>query len=86
MIFYFNRPHDLDADSRSRGVWKFRGVFEKEPRSNGHTSYQVDRHGYLPEVKIEISEQMFNHTNNSSARSAIAEKLGSNQRLAGDLI
>jgi hypothetical protein len=79
---------------RIRGVVEFgsskdfeiRCVLEKEPRSNGHTSYQADRHDYLPKVKIEISEQMSDRTNNSSARSVVTEKLGPNQRLIGDLI
>jgi hypothetical protein len=69
-----------------QGVRKFggskdfvvRGVLEKEPRSNGPISYQADRHGYLPEVKIEISKQMPDHANNSSARSAVTENLGPN--------
>jgi hypothetical protein len=74
-----------------RGVGKFGsskdfelcGVLKKEPRSNRPSSYQADRHGYLPEVKIEIPEQMPNHANNSSGRSAVTEILGPNQRLAG---
>jgi hypothetical protein len=66
--------------------FEIRCVLEKEPRSNGHTSYQADRHDYLPKVKIEISEQMSDRTNNSSARSVVTEKLGPNQRLIGDLI
>jgi hypothetical protein len=32
----------------------------------------------LPEVKIEITEQMPDRINNSSARSAVTEKLGLN--------
>jgi hypothetical protein len=56
MTFCFNRPCDPNADSRSRGVgsskdFKIHGVLKKEPRSTGCSSYQVDRHGYLPEVK-----------------------------------
>jgi hypothetical protein len=62
------------------------GILKKELRSNGRTSYQADRHGYLPEIKIEISEHVLDRTNNSSARSAITEKLGPNHRLAGDPI
>jgi hypothetical protein len=67
--------------------FEVRDVLEKEARSNGPTSYQADRHGYLPEVKIEILEQMFDRANNSSARSTVTENLGPNKRLAGgDLI
>jgi hypothetical protein len=55
-------------------------------RSTGRTSHQADRHGYFPEVKIEILEQMPDQINNSSARSAVTEKLGLNQRLVEDLI
>jgi hypothetical protein len=62
--------------------FEIRDVLEKESRSNGPTSYQADQHGYLSEVKIEISEQMLNRANNSSARSAVTENLGPNQRLA----
>jgi hypothetical protein len=81
--------------TRIQGVRKFgsskyfevHGVLEKEPRSNGPSSYQADRHGYLSEVKIEILEQMPDHANNSNARSAVTNNLGPNQRLAGgDLI
>jgi hypothetical protein len=79
------------VDSRSRGVGsskdsEIRGVLKKEPRSTEHTSYQADQHGYLLEVKIDILEQMPDQINNSNARSAVIEKLGPNQRLAGDLI
>jgi hypothetical protein len=58
MTFCFNRPCDPNVDLRSRKVQKILkcGVLEKEPRSNGPTSYQADRYGYLPEVKIEILE------------------------------
>jgi hypothetical protein len=45
-------------------------------------SANPDRHGYLPEVKIEIAEQMPDRANNSSARSTVTENLGPNQRLA----
>jgi hypothetical protein len=55
------------------------GVLKKEMGSTRCTSYQADRHGYLLEVKIEIPEQMPDRINNSSARSAIIEKLGPNQ-------
>jgi hypothetical protein len=34
--------------------FEIHGVLEREPRSNGHTNYQANRHGYLPEVKIQI--------------------------------
>jgi hypothetical protein len=58
-----------DADARIRGVgsskdFEIYGILEKEPRSVKHTSYQADRHGYLPEVKIESSEQMPDRVNN----------------------
>jgi hypothetical protein len=43
------------------------GILKKEPRSTGCTSYQADQHGYLPEVKIEIPEQMPDQINNSGA-------------------
>jgi hypothetical protein len=51
------------VDLRSRGVgsskdFEIRGILKKELRSTGRTNYQADRHGYLFEVKIEISEQM----------------------------
>jgi hypothetical protein len=36
--------------------FEIRGILEKEPRHAGRTSYQPDRNGYLPEVKIESSE------------------------------
>jgi hypothetical protein len=61
ITFCFNRQRDPDADSRSRGVgssndFEIHDVLKKELRSNGRTRYQADRHGYLPEVKIEITE------------------------------
>jgi hypothetical protein len=61
ITFYFNHPHNPDADARSRGVesskvFEIRDVLKKEPRSAGRASYQADRHGYLPEVKIESLE------------------------------
>jgi hypothetical protein len=61
IIFYFNRPCNPDADARSRGVgsskdFEIRNVLKKEPRSASRTSYQADRNGYLPEVKIESPE------------------------------
>jgi hypothetical protein len=79
VTFRFNRPRNLDADARSRGVgnlkgFEIRGILEKEPRPAGRTSYQADHHGYLPEVKIESSAQMPNRVNNGSARSAGTKK------------
>jgi hypothetical protein len=72
--------------TRIRGVGsskksEIHGGLKKESRSTERTSHQVDRYGYLPEVKIEILEQMPDRINNSSVRSAIAEKLGLIQRL-----
>jgi hypothetical protein len=52
----------------------------------GRTSHQADQRGYLPEVKVEIPEQMPDWIINSSARSAVTKKLGFNQRFAEDLI
>jgi hypothetical protein len=70
--FCFNRPRNQDADARSRGVgsskdFEIRGILEKESRSTGRTSNQADRHGYLPEVKIECPEQIPDGGNNRSA-------------------
>jgi hypothetical protein len=70
--------------TQMRGVgnlkdFEIRGVLEKEPRPAGHTSYQADRHGYLPEVKIESSTHMPNRVNNGSARSAGTKKSGLKQ-------
>jgi hypothetical protein len=65
---------------------EIRGVLKKEARSTGRTSHQADRHGYLPEVKMKILEQMSDQINNCSARSAVTEKVGFNQRLVEDLI
>jgi hypothetical protein len=42
----------------SSNLFEISGVLKKESRSTGCTSHQADRHGYLPEVKIEIPEQM----------------------------
>jgi hypothetical protein len=61
ITFCFNHSCDPDANSRSRGSGsskkiKIHGVLKKEPRSIRHTSYRADRHGYLPGVKIEITE------------------------------
>jgi hypothetical protein len=66
--------------------FKIHDALKKEPRSTGCTSYQVDRHGYLPEVKIESLEQMPDRVNNRSARSAGTKKSEPDQRLAEDLI
>jgi hypothetical protein len=33
-------------------------VLKKESRFTGRTSHQANQHGYLSEVKVEISEQM----------------------------
>jgi hypothetical protein len=56
VTFCFNRPRNLDTDARSQGVgsskdFEICDVLEKEPKPAGCTSYQSDRHGYLPEVK-----------------------------------
>jgi hypothetical protein len=61
------------------------GVLKKESRFTGRTSHQADQHGYLPEVKVKISEQMPDQIINSSARSAVTKKLGLNPLLAEDL-
>jgi hypothetical protein len=79
LTFCFNRPRNPDADARSWGVRSLKdfeicGILEKEPRPTGCTSYQADQHGYLPEVKIESSAQMFDRVNNRSARSAGIKK------------
>jgi hypothetical protein len=66
--------------------FEIRGVLEKEPRSAGRTSYQADRHGYLPEVKIESPEQMLDRVNNRNAQSVGTKKSKSDQRSAEDLI
>jgi hypothetical protein len=91
ITFCFNCPRNPDADAMSQGIesskdFKIRGVLEKERRSAGRTSYQADRHDYLPEVKIEITEQMPNRVNNRSARSAGTKKSEPEQRSAEDLI
>jgi hypothetical protein len=62
VTFRFNHSRNPDADARSRGVggskdFEICGVPEKEPRPTGRTSYQADRHGYLPEVKIEVQNR-----------------------------
>jgi hypothetical protein len=77
ITFCFNRAHN--PDMRSRGVgsskdFEIRGILEKEPRSARCTSYQADRNGYLPEVKIESLNQMPNQVNNGSAQSAGTKK------------
>jgi hypothetical protein len=66
--------------------FEFHGIFKKESRSTGCTSHQANQHGNLPEVKLEISEQMPNRVNNSSAWSAVIEKLGFNQWMAEDVL
>jgi hypothetical protein len=71
VTFCFNRPRNPNVDARSRGIrsskdFEIRDVLEKEPRFAGRTSYQTDRHGYLPEVKIESTEQMLDQVNNRS--------------------
>jgi hypothetical protein len=62
ITFCFNCPRNLGVDARSREVgsskdFKISCVLKKEPRSVRRTSYQVDRHGYLLEVKIEIQNR-----------------------------
>jgi hypothetical protein len=91
ITFYFNRPRNPDADTRTRGVgsskdFEIHGVLKKEPRSARRTSYQADRNGYLPEVKIESPEQMSDRVNNRSARSASTKKSEPDQRLAEEVI
>jgi hypothetical protein len=66
--------------------FKICGILEKEPRSAGRISYQADRDGYLPEVKIESPEQMLDRVNNRSARSSGTKKLKPDQRSVEDLI
>jgi hypothetical protein len=66
--------------------FKIYGVLKKEPRSARHTSYQVDRHGYLLKVKIESPEHMPDRVNNRSARSVGTKKPEPDQRLTEDLI
>jgi hypothetical protein len=79
VTFCFNRSRNPDVDTRSQGVrsskdFEIRGILEKEPRAAGRISYQADRHGCLPEVKIESSAQMPDRVNNGSARSACTKK------------
>jgi hypothetical protein len=79
VTFYFNRSRNLDADARSQGVgnskgFEIRGILEKKLRPTERTSYQSDRHGYLPEVKIESSVQMPDRVNNGSVRSTGTKK------------
>jgi hypothetical protein len=62
VTFHFNHQRNPDVDARSRGVgsskdFEIRGALEKEARPVGCTSYQADRHGYLPEVKIEVQNR-----------------------------
>jgi hypothetical protein len=91
VAFCFNRLCNPDADARSRGVgsskdFEICGVLEKEPRFARRTSYQVDRNGYLPEVKIESLEQMPDRVNNGSARSTGTKKSEPDQRSTEELI
>jgi hypothetical protein len=91
VTFCFNRPRNPGSDARSRGVgsskgFEIRGVLEKEPNFIGRTSYQADRHGYLPEVKIESPEQMSDRVNNRSARSVGTKKSEPDQWLTEDPI
>jgi hypothetical protein len=91
ITFCFNRPRNPDADARSRGVgsskdFEIRGVFKKELRSARCTSYQADRNDYLPEVKIESSEQMSDRVNNRSIRSVGTKKSEPDQRSTEELI
>jgi hypothetical protein len=75
-----------------RGAKKFeslkdfevRDILKKELGSNGPNSYQVDRHGYLPEVKREISVQLPNCAIDDSARSAPTRDLEPDQRSTYD--
>jgi hypothetical protein len=91
ITFCFNRPRNVDADARSRGVgsskdFEIRGILEKEPRYVRRTSYQVDRHGYLPEVKIESPEQLPDQVTNRGARLAGTKKIEPEQWSTEDLI
>jgi hypothetical protein len=86
ITFYFNRPHSPNADAKSRGVgsskdFEIHSVLEKEPRPVGHISYQANRHGCLPEVKIESSAQISNQVNNRSARTVSQSLNRSRQKL-----
>jgi hypothetical protein len=61
ITFCFNHPHNSDTDARSQGVgsskdFEICDVLKKEPRSARRTSYQANRNGYLPVIKIESSE------------------------------
>jgi hypothetical protein len=61
ITFCFNRQHNPNANVRSWGVgsskdFEIHGVLKKKPRSARCTSYQADRNGYLPEIKIESPE------------------------------
>jgi hypothetical protein len=61
VTFCFNRPRIPDVDARSQGIgsskdFEIHIILEKESRSARRTGYQADRHGYLPEVKIESPE------------------------------
>jgi hypothetical protein len=86
VTFYFNSPCSPDADARRRGVgsskdFEIHGILEKEPRPTERISYQADRRGCLPEVKIESADQMPDRVNNRSAQ-IVSESLNcSRQRL-----
>jgi hypothetical protein len=91
VTFCFNRPRNSDVDARIRGVgsskdFEIHGILEKEPRSARRTSYQADRHSYLPEVKIESSKQMSDRVNDRSTRSAGTKKSEPEQQSIEDLI
>jgi hypothetical protein len=91
IIFCFNRPHNPNVDVRSRGVgsskdFEICGILEKEPISTRHTSYQADQNSYLPEVKIESSEQLPDRVNNRSARSTGTKKSEPDQQSVEELI
>jgi hypothetical protein len=91
IAFYFNCSRNPNADARSQGIgsskdFKIRGVLEKERGSARRTSYQADRHDYLPEVKIESPEQMSNRVNNRSTRSVGTKKSEPEQRSTENLI
>jgi hypothetical protein len=91
ITFCFNRPRNPDVDARSWGVgsskdFEICGILEKETRSTRRISYQADRNGYLPEVKIERSEQMLDWVNNRSARSTGTKKSEPDQWSTKELI
>jgi hypothetical protein len=80
ITFCFNRPCNPDADVRSRGVrsskdFEIHGVLKKEPRSTRRTSYQVDRHCYLPKVKIESQNRCLIGLTTEATKQRMAEDL-----------